>query len=134
MLPLRQPFHSRWVDPPPSDAVSAFDGLAFAAPQLRIISARTAAEVPQPTAEHLLRAAIEPMNFRSTVLSLEKDGPRVFVDLTPGGTLANLVNANLAGSSSRVYAVSSPFGREKQAVSRIIGELGNDSGYAYGQS
>nr|CCA89331.1 hypothetical protein [Stigmatella aurantiaca Sg a15] len=123
ILPLRQPFHSNWVEPIPPGAEAALARLRFAPPRLKVFSSRTAGRVHTPTAAHLWRAALDPMHFRNAVLELESQGPFRFVDVSPSGTLANLVSANLVDSASSVHAIGSPFGREATALERVLVKL-----------
>jgi bacillaene synthase trans-acting acyltransferase len=123
LLPVRQPFHSSWVEPMPPGVEAALARVRFAPPRLKVFSSLTAGRVHNPTATHLLRAAIDPMRFRDAVLQLEAQGPSRFVDVSPSGTLANLVNANLVGSASSVHAIGSPFGREATALDRVLAKL-----------
>ncbi|MBJ6764154.1 acyltransferase domain-containing protein [Myxococcaceae bacterium JPH2] len=122
-LPVRQPFHSSWVEPLPPDVEAALAPLRFMPPQVPVYSSRTAGPVEQPTATHLLRAALDPMRLRDTVLRIEARGPFRYVDVTPSGTIANLVNANVRGSASSVQAIGSPFGREAAAMDRVLDKL-----------
>ncbi|WP_338865146.1 acyltransferase domain-containing protein [Myxococcus stipitatus] len=123
VLPVRQPFHSPWVEPLPPGAAIALTQVPFAPPRLKVFSSRTAGQVRLPDAPHLLRAALDPMRFRDAILDVETLGPWRYVDVTPSGTLANLVTANLAGSASTVLAIGSPFGREATGLERVVSKL-----------
>ncbi|AGC46601.1 malonyl CoA-acyl carrier protein transacylase [Myxococcus stipitatus DSM 14675] len=123
LLPVRQPFHSPWVEPLPAGASAALLQVPFSPPRIKVFSSRTAGQVLAPDASHLLRAALDPMRFRDAILEVETLGPSRYVDVTPSGTLANLVTANLAGSASTVLAVGSPFGREATGLARVLSKL-----------
>ena len=53
--------------------------------------------IPPPSSPHALAS---PVRWRETMLALERDGVRTYVDVGPGNVLAKLVSRNVSGAAA----------------------------------
>ncbi len=125
VLPVPHPFHSRWMEPVrhmPGCVLGAAS--AFARPSADFISCTEAACLRGVAPDHFWWTLRKPIAFREAVLGLEASHPSVYVDFTPGGTLANLARTNFAPEShSETHAVNSPFGQDVKRWERVAAVL-----------
>ncbi|MFF7651726.1 ACP S-malonyltransferase [Streptomyces sp. NPDC007983] len=120
-VPVSHGFHSGLMDP----SRAAFDALwadvELRPPRIPLISSATAGPVRAVTAEHLWRVARHPIEFAATVRALESQGPHLYLDAGPSGTLHNFVRANLTAvpdSRSQSLALLTPFARDTRQLAR----------------
>lgn len=100
-VPVRYGFHSALLDAAEPAFRAALAEVALGPPRIPVVSCAAAGEVAEVTADHLWRAAREPIEFAATLAGLEERGPYRYIDLGPSGTLHNFVRAGLpAGSRS----------------------------------
>lgn len=111
-LPVRYAFHSPAVEPARHAFMQACAPLEFSpVPDMPIISTLNAGRAARFDPDYFWQVVCGPMRFRETVLRLEDQGPSVFIDCGPAGTLATFVKYNLAnGSKSSQFPILSPFG------------------------
>ncbi|MEV8517156.1 ACP S-malonyltransferase [Dactylosporangium sp. NPDC051484] len=120
-IPVRHPFHSRWIDSARAAYEPLLDGLVLAPPSLPVISCATGGRLDRFTREHLWRLARDPIEFATTIAALEASGgPYLYLDLGPSGTLHNFVRANLSPQSESVsHALLSPYHQDPRVISTI---------------
>lgn len=117
-LPVQYAFHSPHI----TSAKAEF--LAYTAQQqwqpqgiMPIISTMRAGKVAEFNSHYFWEVVEGQMRFRDTVLALEAEGSRLYVDLGPAGTSATFVKYNLpAGSTSEQYPIITPFGRGERCL------------------
>ncbi|MEV1064381.1 ACP S-malonyltransferase [Streptomyces sp. NPDC050263] len=129
-VPVSHAFHSRLMDPsrPAFDALWA--DVEFRPPRLPMISSATAAPLTEVTVGHLWRVARDPIEFAATIGELEPQGPFLYVDAGPSGTLHNFLRAHLAArpdSGSESLALLTPFTRDTHRLARVR-ERASDGG------
>ena len=93
-LPVRQPFHSRALDPNKADIIASGDAVCFNSPQVPFISCTTASILKQFTSQHLWDLYRQPIRLKETIDWMENQGNYRYLDLGPGGTFANLIKYN----------------------------------------
>jgi len=108
-LPVAGAFHSRRVAHAQAPFARALDGVAFRTPLVPTYSNSTGNQYPQAPdairarlAEHL----VSPVDFRTEIESIHRDGGRIFVECGPGGVLTGLVGNILAGEPHLAIALS----------------------------
>jgi trans-AT polyketide synthase/acyltransferase/oxidoreductase domain-containing protein len=110
-LPVDHAFHSPAVEPARAQFLAACETLEFSpVPRLPVISTMSAGPVQRFTPEYFWEVVTGPMQFRDTLLALEREQPALYIDCGPAGTSATFVKYNLnAESPSQPATLLSPF-------------------------
>lgn len=122
-IPVRYPFHSRWMDAGADAAQAVFGTLTYNRPQIPIICCSRASVVEKISPATIWNAVRRPIQFQQSIAILEMSGPCRFVDIGPAGTLATFLKYALpATSGSKAYPILSPFGGELKNYERLASQ------------
>ena len=125
-LPFHRAYHT-----PAFEAVMAplrdfYDGLEFRLPNCRVYSCSTAERMPDD-AEAIRRLAAaqwtRPVDFRSTVEAMHRDGLRVFVDVGARGSLCGYVDDILRGKPVFAVAANLPHRSGTTQLNHLVASL-----------
>ncbi len=120
-LPVRFGFHTAMIEPAKESLGRLIEGLPLARPRIPLVSSRTGGFVEVPDAEHYWEVARQPIFFPRAIETLERSGPRIYLDVGPAGTLATFVKYLLRRESpSQYFECMNPFGRDEAALRRAI--------------
>lgn len=120
-LPVRQAFHSSRLDPAGDFCKSILNKYPLAPPRIPFLSGTLGKRLTQWPDSFFWDVIREPIQLPRALQELEREGPHVYLDLGPGGAMANFVKRHLAhGSQSEGWAAMTPFRRDLQNVNRII--------------
>ncbi|WP_236076177.1 ACP S-malonyltransferase [Streptomyces coffeae] len=120
-------FHSRLMDASRPAFEALWADADLRPPRIPLVSSATAGPLTQVTPEHLWRVARQPMEFAATVRALEPQGPHLYIDAGPSGTLHNFVRALLAartGTRSESMPLLSQFTKDARLLTRIRDRAG----------
>ena len=124
LLPVKQAFHSSFMEPAASALRNLVNGIRVQAPTVPTLSATLAGRMAPFSGAFLWRLARLPVRFDEAIDSLEMSGPKVYVDLGPSATLANFLRYKLGDESqSVVLAGLRRGGRETQRMTELIEQL-----------
>lgn len=118
-------FHSRFI----ADARAAFDTgaseIEIGEAEVPIVSCVDGRRRSRVSREHLWRIVREPILFARTVHELEREGPHLYIDVGPSGTLATFVRHLLGKrSASRAVPLLTPMRTEVSAIRRRLADAG----------
>ncbi|WP_235287260.1 acyltransferase domain-containing protein [Paenibacillus tarimensis] len=126
-LPVRFGYHSAAVDHAAAEYQDYLRGRFTRIPTRPIVSCVYGKLMGTPLQEgYLWKAVREPIKFAEALGDTQqKLGTGVvYVDLGPGGTLANVAKRILSGrSNEEIYAVITPFNREIENLEKIKGSV-----------
>jgi malonyl CoA-acyl carrier protein transacylase len=121
-LPVEYPFHSPLMDPLEDAFRSTFESVSMSAPMMPQYSPATVGRLSMPDVDHYWRVTREPVDFRSAVEVVVRDGDCRFVDLSPTGTLSGFIKYGF-GSRLERMAVMNQFGRNTETVAGVMDQL-----------
>lgn len=117
VIPVRQAFHSPWMDPFEAECRRALHNVPGRTATMPIVSSRGFDVTGGALPETLWRAAREPVAFRQTVAMMERDKAPIYVDCGPSGTLATFAKYNLPKEAHhRCVSLITPFGRNLERI------------------
>jgi bacillaene synthase trans-acting acyltransferase len=124
-LPVMFPFHSQWIDRAKTPFQSFMNTVMRRQGHVPLVCCDQTAILAELSDAYFWDVVRWPIRFRETTARLEQGGPRRYVDLGPGGTLATFLKYGLpAGSRSTAHAIVTPFGTDQKnfvAVSQSLG-------------
>lgn len=124
-LPVPFAFHSRFVAAAEQPWRARFAGLRRETPFWPVWSACLGGPTGPADPDLGWRIVRQTMNVQATVRALEQNGPALYVDLSPSGTLAALLRQQLgAAAAPRLLSVLSPFGGDADRLGRVLSALG----------
>ncbi|WP_371657289.1 ACP S-malonyltransferase [Streptomyces sp. NBC_00280] len=126
-IPVSHGFHSRLMDASRPAFEALWSDVDLRAPQIPLVSSVTAGRVEPVTVEHLWRVVRQPMEFGATVRALEAEGPHLYLDAGPSGTLHSFARALLTtvpGSRSRSMPLLNQFSRDTRLFTRVRDRAG----------
>jgi len=119
-LPVSYAFHSSLIDPAATPYREYLDAKKFLPPSVPFASCLTGTVTENFTGHYFWDVIRQRILFTEALRELEKDGPKIYLDLGPGGTLAGFVRRNLAPDSrSDIYAVITPYHQELKSLQKI---------------
>lgn len=123
-LPVCYGFHSALIDPAERTCQDYLAGLQFNEPVVSVVSCQTGAELTSYDRMHFWRVVREPMRFSAALQWFESqvsDGRGVnYVDLSPGGTLANFIQRSIdTESASSFQSIITPFDQEAARLREV---------------
>jgi trans-AT polyketide synthase/acyltransferase/oxidoreductase domain-containing protein len=122
LLPVCHAFHSSLADPAASYYMDFHKNKIYQKPQVPLASClrgKMLTEIPKGYFWDVVR---KPIKFPEAIMELEKEQRQnlVYLDLGPGGTMANFAKRNLdVSSQSEVYAVMTPFNQDLKNLAKI---------------
>ncbi|MBL1275224.1 MAG: acyltransferase domain-containing protein [Ectothiorhodospiraceae bacterium] len=117
LLPVKYGFHSTLIDPAQRAYLDFLKTVHTNKPLIPVFSCYTGTQVLSYSSDHFWQVARKPMWFSAALQVLEaqssKEHGLAYVDLGPGGTLANFVKRSLCSHSvSSFQSVITPFDQE----------------------
>ncbi len=129
VLPVNYAFHSSHMDRIREKFINLYRGLSFYPPDVAFNSCADAREIHQIDQDYFWRVLRYPIRFHETITRLASEGPCVFVDVGPSGTLATFAGYILSrDSSSETFPILTPFGHELDNFNKIL-KLGTLSSF-----
>ena len=119
-LPVTYGFHSSYIDP----AAVAFKNYVFRRsyqlPRKPFISSLHGASMEKISHDYFWDVVRMPIQFSKAIQKLESGADTIYLDLGPGGTLANFAKRNMTDqSNSRSYTIITPFHQELKNLLKI---------------
>lgn len=116
-LPVKYGFHSSLIDPAARTCLDFLGTVRVDSPVIPVVSCCTGTQLFTYSSDHFWRVAREPLRFSAALQFLETQVSDrrglAYVDLGPGGTLANFIKRSLgARSASSIQSVVTPFDQE----------------------
>jgi acyl transferase domain-containing protein len=109
-LAVSFPFHSQWID----QAQAPFESCCQ---QTAILSS-----LPE---NYFWDVARRPIRFRETIVRLEQQGARRYIDAGPAGTLATFLKYAMPETKSAVHAILTPFGFDQKNLAALAATVRN---------
>lgn len=123
-LEVSHGFHSSEVDALATEYGTYLGRLKLDRPKLLFLSAAAGGALSEVTPEHFLRVTRKSMDFPGALARIADHGETSFVDVSPGGALANFLKYGWPQAMrGRVHSVLSPYGGELKALESIRGKL-----------
>ena len=121
-LPVRYPFHSRWMDDIRPALRAATDAPTTLRAQLPVACCAAVEVLKELAPEHFWSVARRPIEFAALVARLEAEGgPWRYIDVGPAGTLATFLRYALPpGSRSEVFPTLTPLGSDLRNLDAIF--------------
>lgn len=120
-LPVAFGFHSSHIDPARESFLARTRDVRFREAVTPMMCCERASLVSRLPADYFWRVVRNPMRFAEAVLALERQGPHLYIDVGPSGTLATFLKYLLPRETrSAVRAVLTPFGRDLLNLSSIL--------------
>lgn len=126
ILPISHGFHSPLLDPIESEVKRHFSALSLRDMEVPVVSSALGRDIEQRdlSADYCWTVLRGPVRFSDAVQHMEKNGPSLYIDAGPSGTLAGFVR-NIVGrdAASRAYAVLNPFGKDLRSLEKLKSEI-----------
>ena len=123
-LPVSFAFHSQWIAAAESPFKAYLRSMNAKVAMMPVACCARAQLLNALTVDHLWRATREPILFQRTIQRLEIEEPYQYINVGPSGTLATSTKYALpATSSSKVYTILSPYGRELENLAAVTARL-----------
>ncbi|AOY76252.1 acyltransferase domain-containing protein [Clostridium formicaceticum] len=128
MLSVSYGFHSSLIDPAASSYLSYLKNKFYQKPQIPLVSCANGTILTQLPNEYFWEIVRKPIKFPEAIRELEKEkGEKlIYLDLGPGGTLANFAKRNIdINSQSKPYTIMTPFGKDIKNFEVILKTVKN---------
>ena len=123
-LPVAYGFHSSYIDSAAPAFKKYLQQISYQKPRVPFISCLHGTFLEDISCDYLWDVVRMPIQFPKAIRELEKNHTCMYLDMGPGGTLANFTKRNLAGDSkSESYAIMTPFNQELNNLEKIQGLL-----------
>lgn len=120
LLPVSKAFHSYYIDNDKPIFLQAIEQLEIQNPSIPIISCVTETKLNSLTEKHFWDIIRSPILFQSTIQHLEHEGPMLYIDIGPSGTLSTFVKYNLSKSSkSKFFSILTLFGHDSENFENV---------------
>jgi trans-AT polyketide synthase, acyltransferase and oxidoreductase domains len=119
-LAVSHAFHSYLIDPASTMYKAFLDRKKSSSPKIPFVSSLTGTILANVHSHHFWDIVRKPVLFREAIIELEKGGPRMYLDLGPGGVMANFIKRNLSHDSrSEHHAIITPYHHEFKFLQTI---------------
>ena len=109
-LPVLFGFHSSAIDPSAEGFSACFEGIEFGDSECEVFSCLKGGEGEPVKKDTLWDIVRKPFDIRESLRKLEEIRGKVYVDIGPSGTMANIVKYNLGKDRHEdIHCVLSPF-------------------------
>lgn len=123
-LPVHYGFHTSSIDCIKDPLLVQMAHLRFTRPLVSVVSALTPNFLTNFDADYLWRVIREPILFDQSVRWLDAQGPCMFIDVGPSGSLATFVKYILpATSGSGFLPTLTPYGKDLVAMDKMFKQL-----------
>ncbi|WP_306750987.1 SDR family NAD(P)-dependent oxidoreductase, partial [Saccharothrix yanglingensis] len=117
-LSVSHAFHSPLMAPVRDGFRRAFDGVAFGAPTIPVVSTVTGAVTDLGNADYWVEQVVEPVRFADAVRALADEGVTAFVEVGPDGSLSGLAEGG-AGDGLVVPVLRRDQDEERAAITAL---------------
>jgi acyl transferase domain-containing protein len=128
-LPVSFAFHSRLIEPAADEYRTYLQSFTYKKPNISYLSSVTGEFIDNPAVfegGYFWDVCREPILIKKASEYIESQGPFIYLDCGPFGTMANLIKQNIAASStSRVQPTISPFGQDMAAITKAEKNIKN---------
>lgn len=125
-LPVSYGFHSSLIDPAAPAYIDFLKTKIYRKPQIPFVSCLFGNITTELPGDYFWNVARKPILFPQAIQELENGRNHIYLDLGPGGTLANFAKRNLDDNSrSESFAIITPFNRDLANLERIKDLLPN---------
>jgi acyl transferase domain-containing protein len=122
-LDVSHGFHSAEVDGIAPEYGDYLGKLRLARPQLTFVSSARGAALSEVSPDHFLQVTRRAIDFPAALAAAGAGDDSHFVDVSPGGALANFLKHGWPETRARLYPVIGPYGGEMKAMERIRSKL-----------
>lgn len=123
-LSVRYPFHSGAIENLKTSIITLFREAAFKSADVKFISGMNADEMHELSPEYLWRVVRHRINFSEAARFLYAHSDCVFADLSPSGTMANLLKISMPSDcGSEIINFMSPFAGDNMRYERSLHKL-----------
>lgn len=122
-LQVEYPFHSSYIDHVQPIYQSLLNTIRFHAPTIPIVSCMRGTVVHKLSNEYFWEIARKPILFFDTIKELESIQDHIYIDLGPGGTLANFIKhgfINHNDSGSVTFSIMTPFNQDVKNLTHFV--------------
>lgn len=122
LLPVYHPFHSSLTDSAASRYLNFSKNKVLLKPKIPLVSCLHGKLLKHIQKEFFWDVVRKPIKFPEAIIELENEqrSNLVYLDLGPGGTLANFAKRNLdISSQSEVYAIMTPYNQDLKNLAKI---------------
>jgi bacillaene synthase trans-acting acyltransferase len=113
-------FHSRWIDQAKASFEPFMRSIQCRQARLPLVCCDQTSIVFRLCDDYLWNVVRHPVRFRETIARLEQGGPRRYIDLGPGGTLATFLKYGMSPTSkSTVHAILTHFGPVRRNLAAL---------------
>lgn len=113
-------YHSSLMDNAAFEFKSFLYRFSFKRPQIKYYSCTTGKSLKTFPQNHIWDVLRKPILFQDTIKNIEEDGPYVYLDLGPSGTLSTFVKYILPkNDASKAYILLSPFGQDVKNYEKV---------------
>lgn len=121
ILPVSFAFHSSAIDSVAEQFKRVLNQKHYHRPRIPFFSALEGEQVFEVTPAYFWDVVRRPVQYSRTIQCLEQRGPHHYIDLGPGGTLANLARRNPhLHALSQCHTILSPFHQDAKNIARAI--------------
>lgn len=124
-LAVSFPFHSQWID----QAQAPFESFMRSVPRkqgrLPLACCQQTAILSSLPENYFWDVARRPIRFRETIVRLEQQGARRYIDAGPAGTLATFLKYAMPETKSAVHAILTPFGFDQKNLAALAATVRN---------
>ena len=121
-LPVTYGYHSPCIDPAAAIFKNYLSPRSYQQPSISYISGLHGTFLKSIPPDYFWDVVRMQIQFPKAFKNLESGGDNIYIDLGPGGTLANFAKRNMTGrSNSEAYSIITPFHQELKNINKIIG-------------
>jgi acyl transferase domain-containing protein len=119
-LPVNYGYHSSCIDPAGMPFKDYARRKSYRSPNISFISGLYGTSVRDISSEYFWDVVRKPICFSKAIRELENHEERIYLDIGPGGTLANFAKRNCsANSTSECYAIMTMFNQEIINIAKV---------------
>ncbi len=121
-LEVKHAFHSSLIDPIKEEFNKVAKHIELTTPKIPVYSSQEEIQVVAPEPGHLWRAIRSKVNFKKTIIEIQKIHDFIYIDLSPTATLSNIIKYGFSGSVQSYFAVNR-FSQNSNSVNSLISRL-----------
>ncbi len=127
LLPVNYAFHTKYIEPAKKEVLAMNEEYNYRKPQIPILSSLRGDSIYEYNGEYLWNVIRQPICFRNTINSMDKEREYLYVDVGPMGTMANLVKYikketvnNSEFNQTEICSIINPFGSEVKNLTKLF--------------
>lgn len=119
-LPILYGFHSQLIEPAGVSYREYLSTQQFYENKIPFVSCLTG-EIRRITEEHFWNISRKKIGFLDALTTLEQQGPNIYIDISPGSTLANFVKRGInTNSGSEIYPIMTAFQTDVSNFTKLV--------------